>query len=581
MLEVKEQFYLDGKPFKIISGSIHYFRVVPEYWQDRLEKLKNMGCNTVETYIPWNFHESKKGEFNWEGIRNVFHFIELAQKLGLYVIIRPSPYICAEWEFGGLPSWLLKDRNMRLRCSYPPYLQAVKEYYTELIPRLLPYQMDRGGPIILMQLENEYGYYGNDTSYMEFLRDTVRSMGVTVPLVTSDGPWNEGCFKSGMVDGALCTGNFGSEAPVQFERMKAYTGKNGPSMCMEFWIGWFDAWGEQHHTNDPEKAAKELEDMIERGSLNIYMFQGGTNFGFMAGRNAGSKNADVTSYDYDSILTEDGQITRKYELFQKIIAKYNPVEQIPLSTKIRRASFGKVKCSAKTGLFENLEALASPVKSLYPLTMEDIDQNYGFILYRTEARPYETVNDIKLEGAADRANVYQNGRFLFTAVDTSLNDKFEVQDKCTAGRYDILIENYGRENFGGGLELQRKGLSGGLRLNDHRHFGFDIYALPLDCGQMNKLDFAKGYDESSKAPAFYKFDFDVDEPGDTFLDTERFGKGAAFVNGFNLGRYWEIGPQKRLYVPAPLLHKGKNSIILFETEGKAGDSITLCDEPSL
>ncbi len=220
MFEIKDKFYLNGEPFKIISGSFHYFRTVPEYWQDRLEKLVNMGCNTVETYIPWNFHETEKGQFNFEGMHDICRFIELAQELGLYIIIRPSPYICSEWEFGGLPAWLLKDKGMKLRCSYEPYLDAVKEYYNVLIPKLVPYQIDRGGKIILFQIENEYGYYGNDTAYLEFLRDTMRELGITVPFVTSDGPWSEYIFKSGMVDGALPTGNFGSSAGWQFDQMK-------------------------------------------------------------------------------------------------------------------------------------------------------------------------------------------------------------------------------------------------------------------------------------------------------------------------------------------------------------------------
>lgn len=261
--EIRDKFYLDGKPFKVISGSIHYFRTVPEYWQDRLEKLVNIGCNTVETYIPWNFHETEKGNFNWNGMHDICRFIELADKLGLYMIIRPSPYICSEWEFGGLPAWLLKDRAMRLRCSYKPYLNAVDSYYSVLMPKLAPYQIDNGGNIIMMQIENEYGYYGNDTSYLEFLRDTMRKYGITVPFVTSDGPWSEFVFKSGMVEGALPTGNFGSSAEWQFGEMRRFIGEDKPLMCMEFWNGWFDVWGEEHNITAPEKAAQELDILLK------------------------------------------------------------------------------------------------------------------------------------------------------------------------------------------------------------------------------------------------------------------------------------------------------------------------------
>ena len=579
MLEIRDNFYLNGEPFKIISGAFHYFRTVPEYWQDRIEKLVNMGCNTVETYIPWNFHEPEKGNFRFDGMHDIERFIHLAEKMGLYIIIRPSPYICSEWEFGGLPAWLLRDRNMRLRCSYEPYLNAVKEYYSVLIPKLVPHQCDRGGGVILVQLENEYGYYGNDTAYLEFLRDTLRELGVTVPFVTSDGPWSEPKFKSGMLNGALPTGNFGSGAEWQFGQMRKYIGENKPLMCMEFWNGWFDAWGEEHHTTSPEKAASELDELLKRGSVNFYMFEGGTNFGFMSGRNGGSKTGDVTSYDYDAPLTEDGQITEKYRLFKEVIAKYTDIHEIPLTTEIRRRAYGRISCTGKTDLFSVLDKISVSVKSSYPLTMEDIGQDYGYILYRTKIRDVETVSEIRLEGAADRVQCYHNGEFVYTAFAENMWEKFEPQQKRTSSIIDLLCENTGRENFGTGLENQRKGISGGVKINDHRHFGFEIYPLPLDERQLAALDFGIGYIENT--PAFYRFELDIDEPCDTFLDTDGFGKGCAFVNGFNIGRFWEIGPQKRLYIPAPLLQIGKNTIVIFETEGKAADSIFLAGEHRL
>ncbi len=577
--EIKDKFYINDEPFQIISGAFHYFRTVPEYWQDRLEKLKNMGCNTVETYIPWNFHEENRGEMRFDGMRDIERFIQLATAVGLYIIIRPSPYICSEWEFGGLPAWLLKDKNMRLRCSYEPYLKAVREYYEVLIPKLVPYQSDRGGNIIMMQLENEYGYYGNDTAYLEFLRDTMRELGVTVPFATSDGPWSEAIFKSGMVEGALPTGNFGSAAEWQFGQMKTFMGEDKPLMCMEFWNGWFDAWGDEHHTTSPEKAAAELDALLKLGSVNFYMFEGGTNFGFMSGRNCGNKTADVTSYDYDSPLTEDGQITKKYMLCKDVISKYARINEVPLTTVINRKSYGKLNCTGKVGLFNTLDKISEPVRFVYPLTMEDIGQNYGYILYRATVRDSGTVNEIRLEGAADRVQGYLDGRSIFTAFAENIGEKFELSEKQCGGTLDLLCENIGRENFGTNLENQRKGISGGVKINDHRHFGFEIYPLSLGEDQIIKLDFSSGYSEG--VPAFYCFEFETDELCDTFLDTEGFGKGCAFVNGFNIGRFWEIGPQRRLYIPAPLLKTGKNVIVIFETEGRAADSITLCAEPQL
>ena len=579
MFEIRNEFFLDGNPFKIISGSIHYFRIVPEYWQDRLEKLVNMGCNTVETYIPWNFHEPQKGEFLWEGRHDIERFIRLAQNLGLYIILRPSPYICSEWEFGGLPGWLLKDKNMKLRCSYEPYLKAVKDYYSVLIPKLSKYQIDKGGKIILIQIENEYGYYGNDTAYLEFLRDTMRELGITVPFVTSDGPWSEGIFKSGIVNGALPTANFGSSAAWQFGQMKKFIGEDKPLMCMEFWNGWFDAWGDEHQTTAPEKGGAELQELLKLGSVNFYMFEGGTNFGFMSGRNSRNKTADVTSYDYDAPLTEDGQITPKYELFKKIISKYNTPMDITLSTTIKRKSYGKINCCAKTDLFSVLEKITKPVKSIYPLTMEEIDQNYGYVLYRTAIKENETVKEIRLEGAADRVNIYLDNKFICTAFAESICEKFEIEREISGGRLDLLCENIGRENFGTGLENQRKGISGGVKINDHRQYGFDIFPISLEVDQVKNIDFSSGFKDN--VPAYYKFDIEVEEPCDTFLDTTGFAKGCAFINGFNLGRFWDIGPQKRLYLPAPLLKKGTNTIVIFEIEGKASDSITLCDKPDL
>lgn len=579
MFEIKDDFYLDGKPFKIISGAFHYFRTVPEYWRDRLEKLVNMGCNTVETYIPWNFHETNRGEFRFDGMRDIERFIALAQELGLYMIVRPSPYICSEWEFGGLPAWLLRDKNMRLRCSYKPFLDAVKDYYAVLIPKLAAHQYGSGGNIILVQTENEYGYYGNDKEYLAFLQNTMRKFGISVPFVTSDGPWNEASFKSGMTDGALPTGNFGSSGEWQFGQMRKFIGEEKPLMCMEFWNGWFDAWGEEHHATAPETAAKELDELLKRGSVNFYMFEGGTNFGFMSGRNGGSKTADVTSYDYDAPLTEDGQITPKYELCKQIIAKYAPVRNIPLSQQIERKNYGEISLSEKVSLFATLKKISAPIKSPFPLSMEEIGQNYGYILYRAEIREYEALKDIRLENAADRVQGYYNGRNIFTAFAENISEKFEISADNLGGRVDLLCENIGRENFGTGLENQRKGILGGVVINDHRQFGYEIFPLPLDENQISKIDFTAPYAEST--PAFYKFEFEVETPCDTFLEAEGFGKGCAFVNGFNIGRFWEIGPQKRLYIPAPLLQKGKNVIILFETEGKSAESIILSDEPKL
>ena len=577
--EIKDNFYLDGKPFRIISGAIHYFRVVPEYWRDRLEKLKAMGANTVETYIPWNMHEPKKGEFHFEGMLDIRKFVETAQELGLYVILRPSPYICAEWEFGGLPGWLLKEDGMRLRGCYEPFLKHIRDYYDVLFPIITPLQIDQGGPVILMQVENEYGYYGDDTAYLETMRGYMAERGVTVPLVTSDGPMDES-LSCGHLPGALPTGNFGSRTKERFEVLQKYT-DGGPLMCTEFWVGWFDHWGNGGHMKgNLEESVRDLDDMLELGHVNIYMFEGGTNFGFMNGSNYYDElTPDVTSYDYDAVLSEDGQITEKYRRYQAVVAKHAPLPEVKLSTEIKRKAYGKLTCQEKVGLFESLSDLSAPVKNTFLVCMEKLDQKYGYILYRTSLERERNVEKLRLWGANDRANIFVEGKPAAVLYDRELLNEIEVKTEFESrpARMDILMENMGRVNFGPRMESQRKGIEGCVQVNGHMHYNWEMYPLPLD--NLGKLDFTKGYEEG--LPAFYRFTFEAEECCDTWLDFAGWGKGCAFINGFNLGRYWEIGPQKRLYIPGPLLKKGANEITLFETDGKTPGEITLTDEPDI
>ncbi len=580
--EVKDrQFLLDGEPFKIISGGMHYFRIMPEYWHDRLLKLKAMGLNTVETYVPWNMHEPKKGEFNFEGMLDIVRFINIAGELGLYVIVRPSPYICAEWELGGLPAWLLKEDGMKLRCMYEPYLLHVKEYYEELFKILSPLQITKGGPVIMFQVENEYGYYGDDTNYLLTLMDYMKEYGVEVPFVTSDGPWGD-ALSCGQVPGTLTTANFGSKVESQFNVLKKYT--DGPLMCMEFWVGWFDSWGSgKHATSNLEENKKDLEDALKFGNINIYMFIGGTNFGFMNGSNYYDVlTPDVTSYDYDAVLTEWGDITPKYMAFREIISKYAPVGEMNFPAESKKLSYGECRETGKVSLFETINDISKPVKSAYPLCMEKLGQGYGYTLYRSKLEKEKNISKIRLYDANDRAKVYVNEEHLITMYDLELLKEhavsFDFSDSEGDDYIDILMENMGRVNFGPRIEKQRKGIDGTVSLNGHGHFNWEHYALPLD--NIDKVDFSKPYKEG--VPAFYRYEFAADECCDTFLAVDGFGKGVAFINGFNLGRFWEIGPQKRLYVPAPLIKEGINEIIIFETEGKKGASaVKLMDCPDL
>ncbi len=591
--EIKDTFLLDGEPFQIISGSIHYFRVVPEYWQDRLEKLKNMGCNTVETYIPWNLTEPKKGEFNFEGFCDFEKFLDLAQKLGLYAIVRPSPYICAEWELGGLPSWIFTVPGLEPRCKNEPYYHNVRDYYKVLLPRLVNHQIDKGGNIILMQIENEYGYYGKDMSYLQFLADLMRENGITVPFVTSDGPWGK-MFIHGQCNGALPTGNFGSHARPLFANMKRMmkkTGNRGPLMCMEFWIGWFDAWGnKEHKTSNIKRNIKDLNYMLKKGNVNFYMFHGGTNFGFMNGSNYFTKlTPDVTSYDYDAPLSEDGKITEKYRVFQGIIKKYRDFEEIPLSTKISQKAYGVVKAEKTVRLFDILPQLAQAksVEGADLPCMEKAGQDYGYIIYETKAAG--SSSSLKIENGHDRIIGYKNEVPRFTLFDKETASEQKI-DLAAGDKLTLMVENLGRVNFADKIPFQRKGINGKVLADGTALSNWNYYCLNLDGAQLSKInwDAPSGKDDTgvtgtdkAPSPTFTRLTFDVTEACDTYLDFTGWGKGCIFLNGFNLGRFWEIGPQRRLYVPAPLLKSGKNELIIFESEGKTAESVEFFAEHKL
>lgn len=577
MFEIQEDFYWNDEPIKIISGSIHYFRVVPEYWEDRLKKLKAMGCNTVETYIPWNSHEPKEGAYDFEGIHDVAEFVRLAQSLDLFVIVRPSPYICAEWEFGGLPSWLLKDKGMKLRTYYEPLLEKIDSYFEKLFHELVPLQATHGGPIIMMQVENEYGSYNNDKKYLKALVDMMKKYGVNVPLVTSDGTWLDMLENGTLPEYAHPTVNFGSDVDHHFSELSNFIGKDSPLMVMEFWIGWFTAWGnEKYNRTDYKEQAEELRKVLNNGHVNFYMFHGGTNFGFMNGANYYDQlTPDISSYDYDAPLSEWGDITEKYKAFREVIQEVTSDELPPLPEPVNKKDYGKVALKARTSLFENLDNISRSVTSPYTLSMEELDQDYGYVLYRQKCGKKRQVEDFRLLGTSDRAHLFLNGKLELTQYDKELGNKaaFElIEDDMTM---DILVENMGRVNYGPRLKEQEKGITDGVYLNGAYRSGWKQYSLPLD--NIEDVDFDKAYQE--QAPSFSLFELEVEEKVDTFIDMTGWGKGAVFVNGFNLGRFWEIGPQYKLYVPATLLKDGLNQIVVFETEGKVKEELAFTDKP--
>lgn len=584
IFEIRDAFYLNGQPFKILSGAIHYFRIDPDDWYHSLFNLKALGFNTVETYVPWNAHEPHKGQFDFSGRLDIERFIQTAQSLGLYMIVRPSPFICAEWEFGGLPAWLLEE-DMRIRSSDPAFIKAVSQYYDRLLGILTRYQVDQGGPILMMQVENEYGSYGEDKTYLRAVRDLMKEKGVTCPLFTSDGPWRATLRAGTLIeDDVFVTGNFGSKASYNFAQMQEFFdeyGKKWPLMCMEFWDGWFTRWKEPVIHRDPEELAEAVHEVLELGSINLYMFHGGTNFGFMNGCSArGTLDLpQVTSYDYGALLNEQGNPTEKYYAIQKMMATYYPQypQEEPLIKECLPAR--TLSLTAKTSLFANVHNIAQVETSLYPKRMEELGQHTGYLLYESDVEMDAPEERLRIIDGRDRAQVYVNDRYLATQYQTEIGkDLLIAGDEKNSVNLKILLENMGRVNYGHKLlaDSQRKGIRTGVCVDLHFHLQWEQY--PLELQDLSRLDFSKEWQEN--APAFYRFDFRLDCVYDTYIDMMGYGKGAVFVNGHNLGRFWEVGPTTSLYVPHGFLKEGDNTIIVFETEGRYQETLQLVQQPT-
>ncbi len=573
---IGNQFVKDGKEIKIISGAVHYFRNMPDTWRDIFKKMRAMGLNCVETYCAWNMHEKKIGEFDFSGNLDIRKFIEIANEEGLMAIVRPGPYICAEWEFGGLPWWLQAMEDMEIRCSNPVYMERFENYLSHLFDQIRDLLFTNGGPIIMLQCENEYGYYGDDKEYLNSLYQIYRKHGIDVPLFTSDGTSEENLL-DGAIDGCLATLNFGSRVEENF-RAHDKLFPSSPKMCMEMWNGWFDAWGDGfHHTTSAEDYARVVDDMLSRGSLNMYMFIGGTNFGFTSGANHYEKFApDVTSYDYDAMLTECGDVTPKYMAVREVIKKYTSEELPPVPANREKIGYGTVRLTQSGGFFDNLENLSEPIFSNVPKCMEHYGQGYGYIAYTTKLNRDYINAPLSFADLGDRALVYVN-RTLNGIV--YVNDD-ELKTTINAKKGDtltILVENMGRANFGPKM-MRKKGIAGRCLIgNNIIHFGWSVYPLPMT--NLDKVEYGRKFDEPS---GFYKGNFVVEKPADTFLYLDNFKKGFVTINGFNLGRYWEIGPQKSLYVPASLLKEGENEIVVFEGDGLKGEPcVEFKDFPTL
>lgn len=575
----EKSFLRDGRKHVIRSGAMHYFRIPRAYWDDRLEKLKECGFNTVETYTCWNLHEPEEGKFDFGGMLDIAAYVDLAREKGLDVILRPGPYICAEWEFGGLPSWLLKYDDLAIRCNDPGYLEKVGRYYSALFDQLRPRLATNGGNIVMVQVENEYGSYGDDQDYLRAILDIYRACGVDVTLFTSDGE-SKWMLSGGTLPGVLSVVNFGSRYEEAFKSLKEFR-PDEPTMCGEFWCGWFDHWYEEHHGAQRPELPDLYRGMLEMGaSVNFYMFYGGTNFGFTSGANHYDQyQPTITSYDYGALLTEAGDFTPSYHAIRKV--HQDLFGDVPALTAgdCQKGAYGKVVLAEKASLLDSVRDISTPVHAAAPKFQEYIGQKYGFTLYSSVVRgPIEELPLI-FDALHDRAVIYINGERKGIRERSRRMD--EVTLKLADGesaRLDILLENMGRVNYGPKLR-DHKGITG-IRLGQRYHFGWDMYPVTLeDISGVKYAPCAGGVSESS----FLRGTLTITgAPKDTFIKLDGFHRGVVLVNGFNLGRYYlDAGPQKTLYCPAPVLRPGANEVVVFETDGSDTNVIEFVDTPDL
>lgn len=554
------QFNINGKQTQIISGDLHYARIPRAYWRDRLLRMKAMGLNAVTTYVFWNLHEPAQGTYDFTGGNDVAAFIREAQAVGLFVILRPGPYVCAEWEMGGFPSWLLKNKETLVRTSDPRFMVPAATWMRRLGRELAPLQYTKGGPIIAVQIENEYGSFGHDQRYLEQVHQMVVSSGFdSSVLFTSNGIKD---IKRGSIPGIATVVNFGpGEAKKAFKAL--YQFQSGLLMMSgEYWAGWFDAWGGHHHVGNIAQEAQELEWMLRQGySVNLYMFHGGTSFGWMNGADSTFFHRympDVTSYDYDAALDESGRATAKFYAFKKVIEAHNGTTAPQLAPELPVAAIGAVPLSESASLWDNLP---KPVVSHELLTMEDLDQSFGYILYRKILR--ETSDgELVIDGLHDYAEIYLDGERVGN-LDRRLGEQsLWLKIKKSHVRLDILVENTGRIGHSHELQKERKGVTKQIVFNSVALKDWQIFSLPMS--QRSDIKYAK---KLCDGPCFYRASFVVNTRADTFLDTRELSKGFVWINGQALGRFWEIGPQRTLYLPAPFLATKENLLEVFDLHG--------------
>lgn len=584
--EIKNgSFLLNGKPFTIYSGEMHYPRVPQEYWKHRLQMMKAMGLNTVATYVFWNYHEESPEKWNFSGQKNLKKFIKTAQKIGLYVIIRPGPYVCADWEFGGYPWWLQKNKGLEIRTDNKAFLEECEKYIAQLAKQIVPLQIDRGGSVIMVQAENEFGSYvsqrkdislENHRKYSHKIKDMLLKHGITVPLFTSDA---SSLFKGGSIEGALPTANGESDIDVLKKSVKDYHDGKGPYMVAEYYPGWLDHWAEPFVKVATEDVVKQTELYIKNGvSFNYYMIHGGTNFAFTSGANYDKDHdiqPDLTSYDYDAPINEAGWATPKYKALREVFQR-NAKSKLPEVPKpIKVITIPEFKISKTASLFDVIDGM-KPIINNQPLTFEDLNIGNGYVLYR---RIFDKDHNGKLEikGLRDYATIYINKNRIGEL--NRMNKKYDLDIDIKKGdQLDILVENMGRINYGAEINHNLKGIISPVKINDSEILG-NWEMFPLSFDQFPKHHY-KQKDIALNSPVIQEAEFNLNETGDTFLDTRNFGKGIVFINGKNLGRYWKVGPQQTLYVPGVWLKKSKNIIQILE-QLNSNTSVKTLDHPIL
>ncbi len=564
------EFLLDGKPYQIISGEMHPARIPAEYWRHRILMAKAMGCNTISVYIFWNFHEQEEGIFDFTSYNhNISEFIKIVREEGMWLILRPGPYVCAEWELGGIPPYLLRIPDIKLRCLDPRYMAAVGRYIARLAEEIRPFQVTKGGPLLMIQVENEYGSYSNDHDYMLKIRELWKANGIDVPTFTGDGPSTK------MLEGGIIPGSAVGLDSGTSDADFALAGKMNPGVPVfssETYPGWLTHWGEEWARPDTAELMKEVKYLMDhKKSFNLYVIHGGSNFGLTGGDNSGGKGfvPDVTSYDYDAPVNEQGVATSKYMALRKLIGSYLPKKQkLPaIPDPIKSIVVEPFNMDRFTTIWENLP---EPVNSETPGTFESYGQDYGFILYRTALTDYKkgnlTVTDIH-----DYATVYLNGEYIGNLDRRSGINSIDLPDcKVQNPQLEILVEGMGRINYGQNI-IDRKGITEKVTLNGNTLLNWKIYKLPMDNKFMYRL--RSSGKVFNKPGIFFRGTLSFAYTGDTYFDMSSYKKGIVWVNGHNLGRYWDIGPQKRLYCPASFLKPGLNEVIIFDLQMMEGKQV--------